>query len=119
MSGLVIENLSVQYPYSQSNNNPTLALDNLNLSLPEQSFCVVLGASGCGKSTLLNTIAGFIPATQGSLSLDGKRITQPSVDRAVVFQDHALFPWLNVSENVSFASKLAGVDSKTDRKSVV
>nr|WP_315265367.1 ATP-binding cassette domain-containing protein [Moraxella osloensis] len=116
MSGLVIENLSVQYPYSQSNNNPTLALDNLNLSLPEQSFCVVLGASGCGKSTLLNTIAGFIPATQGSLSLDGKRITQPSVDRAVVFQNHALFPWLNVADNVSFAGKLAGVDAKTQAK---
>lgn len=116
MSGLVIENLSVQYPTTQSNSHPTLALDKVNLSLAAQSFCVVLGASGCGKSTLLNTIAGFIPVTQGALSLDGQAITKPSVDRAVVFQNHALFPWLNVADNVSFAGKLAGVDAKTQAK---
>lgn len=107
MSGLVIDNLTVQY------NPSSKALDQLNLTLPAQSFCVVLGASGCGKSTLLNTIAGFIPATQGSLSLDGKVISKPDVDRAVVFQDHALFPWLNVADNVSFAGKLAGIDKPT------
>ena len=106
MSGLAINNLTVQYP------NATLALDNLNLFLPERSFCVVLGASGCGKSTLLNTIAGFLPATIGSVSFDGHRITKPGIDRAVVFQDHALFPWLNVAENISFAGKLAGIKPK-------
>ncbi len=106
MSGLAIHNLTVQYP------NATLALDNLSLSLPDHSFCVVLGASGCGKSTLLNTIAGFIPVTSGSINFNGKPITKPSADRAVVFQDHALFPWLNVAENVSFAGKLAGIKPK-------
>lgn len=106
MSGLAIHNLTVQYP------NATLALDDLNLSLPEKSFCVVLGPSGCGKSTLLNTIAGFVPASHGRVDFDGKTITKPGVDRAVVFQDHALFPWLNVAENVSFAAKLSGLDRK-------
>lgn len=110
MSGLVIQNLTVQYPPTKTSHVPALALDNLNLSLADQSFCVVLGASGCGKSTLLNTIAGFIPTTQGTLSLNGQPITKPSADRAVVFQDHALFPWLNVADNVSFAGKLAGVE---------
>lgn len=106
MTGLAINNLTVQYP------NATLALDDLNLTLPEQSFCVVLGASGCGKSTLLNTIAGFVSATSGSVSFDGQTITKPGIHRAVVFQDHALFPWLNVAENISFAGKLAGIKPK-------
>ncbi|MBU5616945.1 ATP-binding cassette domain-containing protein [Psychrobacter sp. TAE2020] len=110
MSGLVINNLTVKYP------NTTLALDNLNLLLPAQSFCVVLGASGCGKSTLLNTIAGFVAATSGNINFDGNTITKSGIDRAVVFQDHALFPWLNVAENVSFAGKLAGIERKTCEK---
>lgn len=101
MTGLAINNLSIQYQPNE------LALDNIHLTLPPKSLCVVLGASGCGKSTLLNAIAGFISPSTGSIVLNGKTVTGAGVDRAVVFQDNALFPWLTVEENVSFAGTLA------------
>lgn len=106
MNGLVIKDLTIQYHQHE------LALDNVNLTLPPKSLCIVLGASGCGKSTLLNAIAGFIPASAGKIIFNDTQVKGAGADRAVVFQDNALFPWLNVEENVSFAGKLSKINPK-------
>jgi NitT/TauT family transport system ATP-binding protein len=76
----------------------------------------VVGPSGCGKSTLLNIIAGLDRATSGSISFDGKPLKGSSADRVVVFQDAALYPWLNVRANVEFGLKMKGVRGKERRK---
>jgi len=68
-----------------------------------------LGASGCGKTTLLNMVAGLTFPTSGTVELNGNPITKPGPDRSYIFQEPALFPWLNVIDNVKFAMKLAGV----------
>lgn len=82
-----------------------VALENLSLDVRQNEFVALLGPSGCGKSTLLNIVAGFETPTRGQILLDGTPITQPGPDRAVVFQDYALFPWLTVKGNLEFGMK--------------
>ena len=95
-------------------------LDDVSLTIREGEFHIFLGASGCGKSTLLNIIAGFLPKTEGEVTIDGKEIKKPGSDRGVVFQnaDQAIYPWLNVFKNVEFGLKLQKKD-KAERKKIV
>jgi len=81
------------------------AIDHLSLDIAEKDFVCLIGPSGCGKSTLLNLIAGFEKATSGEVLLDGTGISGPGPDRGVVFQEGALFPWLNVLENVCYGPR--------------
>ena len=82
-----------------------LALDQINVSIEEGEFVCLVGPSGCGKSTLLNMLAGFEKPTTGKVLLDGAPITGPSIERAMMFQESALFPWLSARGNVEFGLK--------------
>jgi NitT/TauT family transport system ATP-binding protein len=94
----------------------TLALDEINLSIREGEFLCIVGPSGCGKSTLLNIVAGFEQPDEGEVFSGGTAIRKPGADRVVVFQEAALFPWMNVRANVEFGLKLAGW-GKRERRS--
>lgn len=82
---------------------PFVALDNVNLKIQKGEFVSLIGHSGCGKSTVLNIVAGLLQATKGGCVLDGHEVNSPGPERAVVFQNHALMPWLTVYENVELA----------------
>jgi taurine transport system ATP-binding protein len=114
--GLNIKKASVVYP-SADGRPPVKALHEIDLELVNDDFVVALGSSGCGKSTLLSLIAGFLSPSSGEILLDGARVQGPGADRAVVFQKHALLPWLDVLDNVAFGLKLQGV-SETKRYEV-
>ncbi|AKU09686.1 nitrate ABC transporter ATP-binding protein (plasmid) [Haloferax gibbonsii] len=80
----------------------TNALDDVSFSVSEGEFCCVVGPSGCGKTTLLRAIAGLDDVDRGSILVDGDPVTDPSLDRGMVFQEYALFPWRTVRGNIRF-----------------
>jgi NitT/TauT family transport system ATP-binding protein len=88
------------------------AIENVNLSIDEGQFVCFVGPSGCGKSTLLNILAGLDMPTAGEVVLNGRSVRETGPDRIMVFQENALFPWLNVIENVEFGLRMAGVEKK-------
>ncbi|GAA5146514.1 ATP-binding cassette domain-containing protein [Prosthecobacter algae] len=92
------------------------ALEDINLQVEDGEFVCLLGASGCGKSTLLNLIAGLEKPTEGSIQSDGQDITGPGRQRMVMFQEHALFPWLDVMGNVLFGLNLKPGLTQDDRR---
>ncbi len=113
MSAL-LETDSLSFSYTGSMGEKKLhVLDNISLSIRDDSFLCILGPSGCGKSTLLKLISSMIPSDSGSISggllFDGKKPVKPDTGRIIIFQDDdQLFPWLDVSHNVSFPLRLAG-----------
>ena len=82
-----------------------VALRDINLKIRKSEFISLIGHSGCGKSTVLNVVAGLHQATSGGVILEGREVNEPGPDRAVVFQNHSLLPWLTVYENVELAVK--------------
>jgi NitT/TauT family transport system ATP-binding protein len=103
---LEIHNVTKIY---RSKTGTLTALDSINLDVREGEFVCILGPSGCGKSTLLNIIAGLDKPTSGEVRVDGKLVTRTGPDRVMIFQSAALFPWLNVFDNVKFGLNMIGV----------
>jgi NitT/TauT family transport system ATP-binding protein len=95
-----------------------VALQDISLTCEPGEFVVVVGPSGCGKSTLLNVAAGMLHADEGAVSLDDIPITAPGPDRAMVFQDHGLFPWLTAGQNIEFGLKMSGMPARERRDRV-
>ena len=107
---LEISRVGIEFP---TDNEPFRALENVNLEINKGEFISLIGHSGCGKSTVLNIVAGLYKATEGGVILEGREVDQPGPDRAVVFQNHALLPWLTVYQNVELAVKCVFKKNKT------
>lgn len=92
------------------------ALKDVSLKIEAGEFVSLIGHSGCGKSTVLNLVGGLLQATAGGIILDGKEVSEPGPERAIVFQNHSLLPWLSVWENVELAVKTVfkGQKSRSD-----
>jgi NitT/TauT family transport system ATP-binding protein len=95
-----------------------LAVDNVDVRIASGEFVTLVGPSGCGKSTLLYMIGGFVTPTSGRLLADGKPITKPGVDRGIVFQEYALFPWLTVYQNIAYGLQMKGCSADEERETV-
>ena len=102
----------------EGRNGQTIALNGANLDIYDNEFICVVGPSGCGKSTLLNIIAGLHEATSGEVLVDGVKVEGTGVDRGVVFQQYALFPWLTVKKNVMFGLKLKKGMTDAEREEI-
>ncbi len=100
--------------YRTQSGERLLALDRINLQVKSGEFLCIVGPSGCGKSTLLLLIAGLHPQTSGQVMIDGAPVQGAGTDRIMIFQEHALFPWLTVGQNVEFGMKMKGI-AKAER----
>ena len=109
MAVVKVDNVVKIYPGHSSADDPVKALANVSFTVRDNEFCSILGHSGCGKTTLLNIMAGFDDATLGRITLDGKPVGKPGWERAMIFQDYALFPWLTVLGNVGFGLSMKKV----------
>jgi nitrate/nitrite transport system ATP-binding protein len=101
MSYLQIDRVVKSFPAAGGREN--VVLNDIRLGIAKGEFVSVIGHSGCGKSTLLNLIGGLTQVTTGAIKLDGREVNAPGPDRAIVFQNHSLLPWLSVYDNVKLA----------------
>jgi ABC-type nitrate/sulfonate/bicarbonate transport system ATPase subunit len=107
-----IEIIGVTHQYLDTKGLLIRAIEDFSLSVADGRFVSIVGPSGCGKTTLLNIVAGFIPATSGSVLIDRKAVSGPGPGRGVVFQSYALFDWLTVRENIEFGPRMCGIDAQ-------
>lgn len=112
---LEVSKVGIDFP---TPTGPFTALKDVDIRIDEGEFVSIIGHSGCGKSTVLNIIAGLYQATYGGVILEGKEVNEPGPDRAVVFQSHALMPWLSVYENVALGVEqvFKGLKTKAEIK---
>lgn len=114
MSGLVIDNISMRFDLPGGGH--VQALQDVSLDIGKGELMSVLGPSGCGKTTLLNIVAGFLAQTNGAVRLDGNEISGPGPERGMVFQQGALFEWMNVRKNIAFGPAMKGTPkAESDR----
>lgn len=118
MTKLLVQNLDKSYVINEGfgKRSRVHALRGLNLEVNEGEFVTVIGPSGCGKSTFLMVVAGIHPFDSGVLLLDGRPISEPGLDRGVVFQDFALFSWMTVRNNVKFGLSMKGMPEEEQHR---
>ena len=107
--------VSIHY-WIERSARPFLAVNGASLDIRPGEFVAIVGPSGCGKTTFLNAVDGLLPISGGNLELNGKRITRPGPDRAMVFQQPSLLPWRTVIGNVIYGLELQGRTSKSERQ---
>ncbi|MBI3456602.1 MAG: ABC transporter ATP-binding protein [Candidatus Rokubacteria bacterium] len=114
MAKIEIRNVSKRY----ESDDPArgLALDDITLTIQDNEFVTLVGRSGCGKTTLLNIIAGLVAPTTGAVLVNGRPVTGPGAGKGMVFQQHALFPWLTALGNVEFGGKSRGMPARERRE---
>jgi NitT/TauT family transport system ATP-binding protein len=112
---LEIDQLTKRY-YVERDGRQVLALSDVALSVPEGEFLAIVGPSGCGKTTLLNIVAGLLAYDKGTVSIDGRRIDGPGIDRSVVFQNASLLPWRTIAGNVRYGMEL---QKRFDRQTMI
>src|SRR5690606_7797816 len=117
MSTLTFRNISLRYPPRAGRvGGDALVLDNINLQIASDELVAIIGRSGSGKTSLLNLAAGFLQPASGTIAVDGVPVREPGADRAVVFQDDALYPWLDARDNIAFPFKLRGIGAAERRE---
>lgn len=107
---------SIQKRFPTQGGGEFTALESVDLEIAEGEFVALIGPSGCGKSTLLEILAGLQAPTAGTVQVDGATVSSPGPDRAVVFQNYALFPWRTVIENVTFSMEMKGEDRRASER---
>jgi NitT/TauT family transport system ATP-binding protein len=105
MVKLQIDHLTKHYWLEREDRN-VLALSDVSFSVEDGEFMAIVGPSGCGKTSMLNIVAGLLPYEEGNVSIDGKRVNGPGIDRAVVFQHASLLPWRTIAGNVRYGMEL-------------
>ena len=111
-SELVIEAIGVNHAY-EGQNGWVQALQDFQIAIARNEFLCLLGPSGCGKSSFLRIVTGLMKPLEGEVLLNGKRIEEPGLDRGIVFQEPALFPWLTALRNVAFGLEMSGMDKRS------
>ena len=115
MISICVKNLNKRY---RARDGDVAALADVDIDVAEGEFVTIVGPSGCGKSTLLYILAGFIGADGGIIEINGKAVTGPGVDRGVVFQEYALFPWLTVAQNIRYGLEMSGASHQRCEQTV-
>lgn len=108
-----IENVSITF--GAKRHNKVIAVQGADLTMEPGSFTALIGPSGCGKSTILNAVAGFVPYSEGRITIDGDPVTGINPEVGIVFQQYALFPWFTALGNVEFALKRLNLDKRERR----
>ena len=116
MAAVDIENLERVFTKEGDESGAVTALDDINLHIEDKEFVCLVGPSGCGKTTLLRIIAGLDFPTSGSVTLDGKPVEGPDPERGMVFQEYSLFPWLRISDNITFGLTMRGASREEKQR---
>ena len=109
---IAINNVSKVFDDANTAGGKQVILSDISLDIEPGSFTSIIGPSGCGKSTLLRIISGFLFPDGGKVEVDGQEVKGPGVDRGFMFQDHVLFPWLSIHDNIAFGLKVQGTYEK-------
>jgi NitT/TauT family transport system ATP-binding protein len=115
ISPIILQIKNISKEYKSSNLITQTIFDGMDLEIREGEFVTIIGKSGCGKSTLLNIVAGLDKSFSGDVIIEGKPVKSTSQDRIVIFQENALFPWLNVVQNIEFSLRQAGIRKELRR----
>jgi NitT/TauT family transport system ATP-binding protein len=114
-SSIILHIKNISKEYKNSNSITQTIFDGMDLKIREGEFVTIIGKSGCGKSTLLNIVAGLDKSFSGEVIVEGRPVKSTSQDRIVIFQENALFPWLNVVQNIEFSLRQARVPKERRR----